>query len=67
VFSGTLALAQPGDAGGIGWWVHVGGFAAGIVLQFFFVRRSRDQRPPSRDEYGVEGAWVSPRHWRQDA
>jgi rhomboid family protein len=66
VFSGTLALAQPGDGGGVGWWVHVGGFVAGIVLQFFFVRRERDQRPPSRDEYGAEGAWVSSRHWRQD-
>jgi len=66
LFSGTLALAQPAESGGVGWWVHVGGFVAGIVLQFFFVRRSRDQRLPSRDEYGADGAWVAPRHWRQD-
>src|SRR6267142_20889 len=56
LFSGTLALAQPAESGGVGWWVHVGGFVAGIVLQFFFVRRSRDQRLPSRDEYGADGA-----------
>jgi membrane associated rhomboid family serine protease len=65
-FSGTLSLAQPQDTGGIGWWVHVGGFVAGVVLQFFFVRRGRDPRPLSRDEYGAEGAWVPSRHWRQD-
>jgi membrane associated rhomboid family serine protease len=30
VFSGTLFLAQPGDVGGVAWWAHAGGFAAGI-------------------------------------
>lgn len=62
VFSGTLSLAQPDAAGGIGWWAHVGGFAARVVLHYFFVRRG--EHPPWRDEYGVAAAWVPPRHWR---
>jgi membrane associated rhomboid family serine protease len=62
VFSGTLSLGQPDAAGGIGWWAHVGGFAAGVVLHYLFVRRG--ERPPWRDEYGVAAAWVPPSHWR---
>jgi membrane associated rhomboid family serine protease len=58
LFSGTLSLVQPDDAGGIGWWAHVGGFVAGVVLHNLFVRRG--ERPPSRDEYGAEVAWVQP-------
>jgi membrane associated rhomboid family serine protease len=64
VFSGTLSLAAPGDVGGVAWWAHVGGFAAGAVLQFFFVRRARDERLPARDEYAAEGAWLPQSHWR---
>jgi membrane associated rhomboid family serine protease len=62
VFSGTLSLAQPDTAGGIGWWAHVGGFAAGVVLHYLFVRRG--EHPPWRDEYGVAAAWLAPSHWR---
>jgi membrane associated rhomboid family serine protease len=64
VFSGTLSLAQPGDVGGVAWWAHAGGFAAGIVLQIMFVRRGRSYRGWARDEYGLESAWVLPRYWR---
>jgi membrane associated rhomboid family serine protease len=56
VFSGTLSLLS-GSVGGIAWWAHVGGFVAGIALQFFVVRRGRAHRPSSRDEYGVDAAW----------
>ena len=31
LFQGTLAAATPG-AGGVAWWAHVGGFAAGAVI-----------------------------------
>jgi len=39
LFSGTLSLASSADVGGIAWWGHIGGFAAGIVLQIIFVNR----------------------------
>jgi len=65
VFSGTLSVAVADSAGGIAWWAHVGGFVAGIVLQFFFVKRGRDYRPPTRDEYGVDAAWAPATQWRR--
>jgi membrane associated rhomboid family serine protease len=37
--SGRLALAEAGDAGGVAWWAHVGGFLAGMTLLLLFVRR----------------------------
>jgi membrane associated rhomboid family serine protease len=55
LLSGTVALA---GAGGVAWWAHVGGFVAGIGLQFAFIRRS-GYRPLSRDEGGVDNAWLS--------
>ena len=61
VFSGTLALATPEQVGGVAWWAHVGGFTAGIILQFFFVKRG--YRRPARDEYGIDNAWVPYRYW----
>jgi membrane associated rhomboid family serine protease len=64
VFSGTLSLGNPGDVGGVAWWAHVGGFAAGILLQFLFVKRSGAYRRLSRDEYETENAWVPARYWR---
>jgi len=36
--SGLLSLGIGGDAGGVAWWAHVGGFAAGAVL-FPFLRK----------------------------
>jgi membrane associated rhomboid family serine protease len=66
VFSGTLSLAGPSDVGGVAWWAHVGGFAAGILLQFFFVRRGNAYRRPSRDEYEMESAWLPVRYWEND-
>jgi membrane associated rhomboid family serine protease len=58
VFSGVLSLASPADVEGIAWWAHVGGFGAGILLQFLFAKRAPAYRQLSRDEYGVESAWV---------
>lgn len=66
VFSGTLSLAGPSNVGGVAWWAHVGGFAAGILLQFFFVKRGNAYRLPSRDEYEIESAWLPLRHWEND-
>jgi membrane associated rhomboid family serine protease len=64
LFSGTLSLGVPGEVGGVAWWAHVGGFTAGIVLHFFFLRRKDAYRRPSRDEYAIENAWVPDRYWR---
>jgi rhomboid family protein len=67
LFSGTLSLAVPGTVGGVAWWAHVGGFAAGAVLHLFFVGRGRAYRRLSRDEYGLEAAWAPPPPWRPSA
>ena len=64
VFSGTLSLATPGEVGGVAWWAHVGGFAAGILLQFVFVKRQDTYRKPFRDEYGTERDSVPAGYWR---
>jgi membrane associated rhomboid family serine protease len=42
LLEGTLSLVGPEQAGGIAFLAHVGGFAAGIVLHWLFVRRERD-------------------------
>ena len=64
-FSGTLSLAYRGYPGGVAWWAHVGGFAAGIVLHFFFVKSREDYRRFSRDEYDTATAWVPAGYWRK--
>jgi membrane associated rhomboid family serine protease len=50
--SGALSLVVAGEAGGVAWWAHVGGFVAGMAL-VPLVRRRRsyprvwaDQRAP---------------------
>jgi membrane associated rhomboid family serine protease len=65
VFSGTLSLADARAVGGVAWWAHAGGFTTGIVLHFFFIRRGRAYRRLSRDEYGIEGAWLPNHYWRK--
>lgn len=32
LFSGMLSIGIGGDAGGVAWWAHIGGFVAGIGL-----------------------------------
>ncbi|MBX6312208.1 MAG: rhomboid family intramembrane serine protease [Isosphaeraceae bacterium] len=58
IYSGSLALVGPGDVGGVAWWAHVGGFAAGLILHPLFVRPRRAVRRLQPDEYGTEGAWM---------
>jgi membrane associated rhomboid family serine protease len=48
LMSGALALAVAGDAGGVAWWAHVGGFLAGMAVMPLLRRRR----------------WSSPRVWR---
>src|SRR6266699_3199815 len=51
LFSGTLALASPGQVGGIAWWAHIGGFATGLLLCRLFAWRRRAARRLQPDEY----------------
>jgi membrane associated rhomboid family serine protease len=45
---GTLSLtARTAETGGVAWWAHIGGFAAGLLLVGLFQRRER--RPAARD------------------
>ncbi|MFI5184105.1 MAG: rhomboid family intramembrane serine protease [Vicinamibacteria bacterium] len=48
--AGTLSLAaRTAETGGVAWWAHVGGFAAGFGLVALFQRPQR--RPPARDDW----------------
>ena len=40
LFSGVMSLGVGGNAGGVAFWAHVGGFIAGAILVFLF--RDRD-------------------------
>jgi len=39
IVSGLLALGIGGDAGGVAWWAHIGGFGAGAILMPILKRR----------------------------
>jgi rhomboid family protein len=59
IIGGALAGLGPQDVGGVAFWAHVGGFAAGLVLhRLFLLPRPRVSRPFEPDEYGIEGAWM---------
>jgi membrane associated rhomboid family serine protease len=59
VFSGTLAGLMPSDVGGVAWWAHVGGFAAGVLIHRAFLSPKRSpQRRFERELFGIEGAWA---------
>ena len=53
-FSGTMSLATAGAAsGGVAWFAHIGGFAAGVVLAIW-LRRSGRVRPALRQTLYLE-------------
>jgi len=39
ILSGMFSLGIGGDAGGVAWWAHIGGFAAGAILIPFLRKR----------------------------
>jgi membrane associated rhomboid family serine protease len=59
IMGGAISGLTASEVGGVAWWAHVGGFATGMVTQWFF-RSSEDKarRAFQRDEYGVERAWA---------
>ena len=62
LLGGAVSRLSSANVGGIAFWAHVGGFAAGIVLHKLFIL-PEPQRPRrfERDEVGIEGAWAG---WR---
>jgi membrane associated rhomboid family serine protease len=48
VMAGTATLGRPED-GGVAFWAHIGGFVAGVLLHWLFVRR--DRRPARGEVY----------------
>ncbi|GIW77068.1 MAG: rhomboid family intramembrane serine protease [Phycisphaerae bacterium] len=64
LLSGGISLAMTQDVGGIAWWAHVGGFAAGVILHRAFVPLKPRPAPAVRKEdWFWEDAWVR-RPWR---
>jgi len=47
--TGFFSMLAPQEGGGVAWWAHVGGFAAGFALVSLFARRAR--RPASRETW----------------
>jgi membrane associated rhomboid family serine protease len=47
--SGALSLTATQTGGGVAWWAHIGGFAAGFALVGLFQQRER--RPRARDDW----------------
>jgi len=45
----TLSVRTAQTGGGVAWWAHIGGFAAGFILVWLFQKPSR--RPPVRDDW----------------
>jgi membrane associated rhomboid family serine protease len=56
VFVGVASLGQSGDAGGVAWWAHIGGFIAGLVLYRSFLSHARDGRL-YQDQWGLDAGW----------
>ncbi|GAB4380309.1 MAG: rhomboid family intramembrane serine protease [Calditrichia bacterium] len=44
MFQGVASLGAEANVGGVAWWAHIGGFAIGAVLIFFFRKRGRYRR-----------------------
>ena len=52
LLNGLFTLGAPSfQGGGVAWWAHVGGFAAGLILVRIFAPRRPRGRRTYRDEY----------------
>ena len=50
----AASLLERGQAGGIAWWAHVGGFIAGMALCGLFAKRRRTPRRRERYTHDSE-------------
>lgn len=60
MFSGYASLTEGGEGGGVAWWAHIGGFAAGVILALVLKsntkpRKARQSRTGSYNV--VRGPW----------
>jgi membrane associated rhomboid family serine protease len=54
--SGTLSLAvRTAETGGVAWWAHIGGFAAGFIFVWLF--SAGRKAPPARDSWWDDGGY----------
>jgi membrane associated rhomboid family serine protease len=51
LFVGAFSMSMGSLSGGVAWWAHVGGFAAGVLLVFIFRKRERNMPKRFADEY----------------
>jgi membrane associated rhomboid family serine protease len=54
LLQGTAEFLTPESGGGVAWWAHIGGFAAGLTLGPLLQRSAQHYRPYYADE-GVLG------------
>jgi membrane associated rhomboid family serine protease len=54
---GMVSFGLGAGTGGVAWWAHVGGFAAGLALHRLFLDSTR-VRPVYADEVDEASAWV---------
>ena len=50
-FMGVFSLGAGSLQGGVAWWAHIGGFAAGAILIFIFRKRKRNLPRKFADQY----------------
>lgn len=55
LFSGVMSLGLAADTGGVAFWAHVGGFAAGVILVFLFRDKEAVERQKAVREQSA--AW----------
>ncbi|MBD3182211.1 rhomboid family intramembrane serine protease [Candidatus Poribacteria bacterium] len=48
---GTFSRSVGPSQGGVAWWAHIGGFAAGAILVFLFKKRKKHEVRRYADEY----------------
>ncbi|MEM7445617.1 MAG: rhomboid family intramembrane serine protease [Pseudomonadota bacterium] len=58
VLQGTFALGDPLSGGGIAWWIHIGGFLAGLGLGKTLARNPPPTRPPDVSTRSSAGPWA---------
>jgi membrane associated rhomboid family serine protease len=63
LFSGTAALVSPQEGGGIAFWAHIGGFVAGALLCWLFLKPRPERAPIERELENFDTSW-QPR-WRE--
>lgn len=51
LIAGIGSLAKTADTAGVAWWAHIGGFAAGLIMGYYF-KTQMNRWAPSREASG---------------